>query len=137
MTKQETKTKKKRSTNKVEEVDNRTPIAMALDENVMLWEKEYGKIFKTVIEDDIYIWRKLKRTEYKEITRLVSDMYPDDTQAQNWLRQEEITNTVLLYPFDAEEAIEEAAGICVVISQDCLVRSGFGAISTQYNENLR
>ena len=118
-----------KKTKKERKID--TSMEMSLDDNLIMWKKEYGSIFKTVIEDDIYVWRKLKRTEYKEITKMVSEEYKEDTQAQNWLRQEEITKTVLLYPFDAEEAIEEAAGISVVISQDCLVRSGFGAISTQ------
>lgn len=104
---------------------------LSLDDYLNVWKKQYGSIFKTIIEDDMYVWRKLKRSEYKDITKMVSEAYEDDTQAQNWFRQEEITKAVLLYPFDAEEAIEEAAGISVVISQDCLVRSGFGAISTQ------
>ena len=104
---------------------------LSLDDYLHVWKKQYGSIFKTIIEDDMYVWRKLKRSEYKDITKMVTEAFEDDTQAQNWFRQEEITKTVLLYPFDAEEAIEEAAGISVVISQDCLVRSGFGAISTQ------
>lgn len=102
-----------------------------LEDNIVKWKETYNNVFKTVIEDEIYIWRKLKRSEYKEITKMVSEAYVNDTQAQNWFKQEEITKTVLLYPYDAEEAIEESAGISVVISQDCLVRSGFGAISTQ------
>lgn len=104
---------------------------MSLDDHVMIWKKQFNNIFKTVIEDEVYIWRKLKRSEYKEITKMVAAACGDDTQAQNWFKQEEITKAVLLYPFDAQEAIEESAGISVVISQDCLVRSGFGAISTQ------
>lgn len=113
------------------EIEEAKSFEMTLEDNVMIWKKQYNNIFKTVIEDEIYIWRKLKRSEYKDITKMVAEAYGEDTQAQNWFKQEEITKTVLLYPFDAEEAIEESAGISVVISQDCLVRSGFGAISTQ------
>lgn len=100
------------------------------EEYVENLKKEYKTIFKTSIEDDIYIWRKLKRSEYKDITKQVNQAFSDDPQAQNWYKQELITKTVLLYPSNAEEAIEEAAGIPVVICQDCLIRSGFGAIST-------
>ena len=112
-------------------VDEDDDNEMTLEDYIVEWKEDHNNIFKTVIEDEIYIWRKLKRSEYKEITKMVSEAYKDDTQAQNWFKQEEITKAVLLYPFDAEEAIEESAGISVVISQDCLVRSGFGAISTQ------
>lgn len=115
-----------------EEIEKKeTGLNPPLDEHIAMWRKEHKQIFKTVIQDDIFIWRKLKRSEYKEITKWVSETYKEDSQEQNWARQDEITKTVLLYPIDAEEAIEESAGISVVISQDCLIRSGFGAVTQQ------
>lgn len=115
----------------IEEVKKRDEVVdgYTFEEYIEHLRKEHKTIFSTSIEDDIYIWRKLKRSEYKDITKQVTQAFSDDPQAQNWYKQELVTKTVLLYPLDAEEAIEEAAGIPVVICQDCLIRSGFGAIS--------
>ena len=104
---------------------------LTLEEKIALWRKEYKSIYKTVIDDEIYIWRKIKRSEYVDMHNAIfnNDEIPDDLKF--WIKQEEITKTVLLYPTDADEAIEESAGISTVISQDCLNRSGFGALSQQ------
>ena len=104
---------------------------MTLSERVEIWKKDYKQVFKTAIEDDVYIWRKLKRSEYKEIIAMLNEEYEDDDLLKSWVKQDEITKAVLLYPEDAESAIEESAGISTVISQDCLIRSGFGALSQQ------
>lgn len=103
----------------------------SLNDKITNWKKEYKQVFKTAIEDDIYVWRKLKRSEYKDITMKLDENYPDQEKLKHWLRQDEITKAVLLYPENVEEAIEESAGIATVISQDCLVRSGFGALTQQ------
>ena len=73
----------------------------------------------------------LKRSEYIEIHNSIfnNNELPDDLKF--WIKQEEITKKVLLYPSNVDEVIEESAGIPTVISQDCLNRSGFGAISQQ------
>lgn len=104
---------------------------MTLSERVEIWKKDYKQVFKTAIEDDVYIWRKLKRSEYKEIIAMLNEEYEDDDLLKSWVKQDEITKAVLLYPEDVEAAIEESAGISTVISQDCLIRSGFGALSQQ------
>lgn len=104
---------------------------LSLDQKIALWRKDYKNIYKTVIDDEVYIWRKIKRSEYIEIHNSIfnNEEIPDDLKF--WIKQEEITKAVLLYPYDAEEVIEESAGIPTVISQDCLNRSGFGALSQQ------
>lgn len=104
---------------------------LTLQERVEIWKKDYKQVFKTAIEDDIYIWRKLKRSEYREIITMLDEEYKDDDLMKTWVKQDEITKAVLLYPEDVEAAIEESAGISTVISQDCLIRSGFGALSQQ------
>ena len=104
---------------------------LSLDEKIAQWRKEYKSIYKTVIDDELYIWRKIKRSEYVEIHNAIfnDDDLPDELKF--WIKQEEITKAVLLYPSNAAEVIEESAGIPTVISQDCLNRSGFGALSIQ------
>lgn len=39
---------------------------MSLDDHVMIWKKQFNNIFKTVIEDEVYIWRKLKEVNTKK-----------------------------------------------------------------------
>lgn len=104
---------------------------LTLEEKIAQWRREYKSIYKTVIDDEVYIWRKIKRSEYIDIHNSIfnNQEIPDDLKF--WLKQEEITKTVLLYPSNAEEVIEDSAGIPTVISQDCLNRSGFGALSEQ------
>ena len=104
---------------------------LSLDEKIAMWRKEFKSVFKTVIDDEVYIWRKIKRSEYIEIHNSIfnNNELPDDLKF--WIKQEEITKKVLLYPSNVDEVIEESAGIPTVISQDCLNRSGFGAISRQ------
>lgn len=114
--------------------ETKTELGLPLYEQVEIWKKDHGQVFKTGIQDDLYIWRKLKRTEYKEITLALNEEYgfeEANAQLKTWARQDEIAKTVLLYPEDADKAIEDAAGIATVIAQDCLVRSGFGALSEQ------
>lgn len=104
---------------------------LSLEQKIAQWRKEYKNIYKTVIDDEVYIWRKIKRSEYIDIHNSIfnNEEVPDDLKF--WIKQEEIAKTVLLYPEDAEAAMEESAGIPTVISQDCLNRSGFGALSQQ------
>ena len=34
-------------------------------------KKKYGKVYKTFLADETIIWRKLKRSEYKEIMDII------------------------------------------------------------------
>ena len=104
---------------------------LTLEEKIALWRKEYKSIYKTVIDDELYIWRKIKRSEYVEIHNAIFNSTEISDDFKFWIKQEEITRAVLLYPENADEVIEESAGISTVISQDCLNRSGFGALSQQ------
>ena len=104
---------------------------MSLEEKIASWRKEYKSIFNTVIDDEIYIWRKIKISEYIEIHNSIFNDPELPDELKFWIKQEEITRAVLLYPSNVDEAIEESAGIPTVISQDCLNRSGFGALSQQ------
>ena len=104
---------------------------LSLAEKIAQWRKDYKSIYKTVIDDEVYIWRKIKRRECIEILNCIFKNAEVRDGLKFWLKQEEITKTVLLYPHNVDEAIEESAGISTVISQDCLNRSGFGALSQQ------
>ena len=109
-------------------------IQVAIDKG----KKKFGKVYKTVISDEIIIWRKLKRGEYKDIMNLV--VYKDeekldeegnqiveqtfDEEATYDLRQEEIAKAVILYPNTS--IVEDMAAVADIISTECMIKSGFG-----------
>lgn len=109
-------------------------------------KKKHGKVYKTYLADETIIWRKLKRSEYKEImdiivvkqvAKLDEDGNPlldeegnsimeevDDFDATYDLRQELIAKAVILYPNPS--IVDEMAACADVISTECMIKSGFG-----------
>ena len=109
-------------------------------------KKKHGKVYKTIIADETIVWRKLKRSEYKEIMNLV--VYDEEQQfdengnplldefgnivvevtenqdATYDLRQEEIARAVIIYPSDS--IVEDMAAVADIISTECMIKSGFG-----------
>lgn len=96
-------------------------------------KKKHGRIYKTIIADEVIIWRLLKRSEFKEIMNLV--VYKEETvedengkqviddDATYDLRQEEIAKAVIIYPIGI---VEQMAAVADVISTECMLKSGFG-----------
>lgn len=108
-------------------------------------KKKHGRVYKTIIADEVIVWRMLKRSEYKEIMNLA--IYEEETildeegnpimddnglpvmqevedgEATYELRQEEIAKAVILYP---QGIVEEMAAVADIISTECMIKSGFG-----------
>lgn len=82
------------------------------------FKKEYGQIYKIEIENNVYIYRKLKRKDYVEIMKNGGSILEN---------QETITRTVVIHPLaeQLETLIENNAGVATIISDDALERSGF------------
>ena len=109
-------------------------------------KKKHGKVYRTYLADETIIWRKLKRSEYKEIMDIIvvkqvakldesgnplldeegnSIMEEvDDFDATYDLRQELIAKAVILYPDTS--IVDEMAACADVISTECMIKSGFG-----------
>lgn len=105
------------------------PVEIELtDEQIAKWKAEHGKIFKTVIDGETYIWRRLKRREYIDAMSYRSEENPD---ANVYLRQNIIASIVTLYPTDMEWRIEEYAGLAGEISDRAILESGFNASETE------
>lgn len=98
------------------------------DEQIAAWKAEHGKIFKTTIDGETYIWRRLKRREYVDAMSYRSEENPD---ANVYLRQNIITSIVTLYPTDMAWRIEEYAGLAGEISDRAILKSGFDASETE------
>ncbi len=100
-------------------------------------KKKYGRVYKTIVADEVIIWRMLKRSEFKEVMNMV--VYKDeitvdeegnevvnqvmDDDATYDLRQEEIAKAVILYPVGI---VENMAAVADIISTECMMKSGFG-----------
>lgn len=96
---------------------------------IELWKEEYGKIYKSVIGDDEYIWRRIKRSEYSNVMSLSIGETADE---RIYNRQVAISKAVVLNY--SEEILdikfEELAGLPTVISEEVLEKSGFNLTST-------
>jgi hypothetical protein len=108
-------------------------------------KKKHGRVYKTVIADEVIIWRMLKRSEFKEVMSLVAyreefkvdengnivlDEFGnsiieqvEDPDATYDLRQEEIAKAVIIYPLGI---VEQMAAVADIISTECMIKSGFG-----------
>ena len=101
-----------------------------LKEKINAWKAEHGKIFKTTIDGDEYIWRKLKRKEYVEIMATQENTDKDIDQVI-YARQEKIAKMPVLYPDTIEEDLEKNAGLATTLADEVIAKSGFGNFETQ------
>ena len=108
-------------------------------------KKKHGRVYKTIIADEVIVWRLLKRSEFKEIMNMVvykqepaedengellydengnnimNEIIDDDLTYD--MRQEEIAKAVILYP---QGIVENMAAVADIISEECMIKSGFG-----------
>lgn len=101
-----------------------------LKANIQAWKMEHGKVFKTVIDGEDYIWRKLKRKEYVALMATKADA-DEDLDARIYERQEEISKLVVLFPENISELVDQNAGLATTIADEVIARSGFGITETQ------
>ena len=108
-------------------------------------KKKHGRVYKTIIADEVIIWRLLKRSEFKDVMNqvvyrdefkvdengnIVLDEFGNsivesviDDDATYDLRQEEIAKAVIIYPVGI---VEQMAAVADIISTECMLKSGFG-----------
>lgn len=108
-------------------------------------KKKYGRVYKTIIADEVIIWRLLKRSEFKDVMsktiykqefeegengEFVYDENGEvktvdiiDDEATYDMRQEEIAKAVIIYP---QGIVENMAAVADIISTECMLKSGFG-----------
>lgn len=90
------------------------------------WKKQYGKIYKSIVGDEVVIFRKIKRNEYMQA---MTDIDSEDPM-KVFLRQDMITKMTTLYPNNIDQLIEENGALSTVISNEVLGKSGFNLLST-------
>ena len=108
-------------------------------------KKKYGRVYKTIIADEVIIWRLLKRSEFKEVmskvvyrqefaedeegnliydengNNVMVDIEDEDLTYE--MRQEEIAKAVIIHPVGI---VENMAAVADIISTECMLKSGFG-----------
>lgn len=93
------------------------------------WKKEYGRIFKSVIDGKDYIWRRIKRKEYSSVMAMKDGA---DVDERIYNRQFAIAKLVVLN-IDSEELereLNDLAGLATTISEEVMEKSGFNLSET-------
>ena len=91
-------------------------------------KKDHKEVFITDMAGLQIVWRKLKRSEYKE---LMTTEFSENEELQFLERQEFIAKKVVLYPYNVEELVEEYAGVAEIIATETMLRTGFGLTNTR------
>ena len=119
-------TKKKETVERAEETE-----VIQLSEVEILanqLKEEHGEVFVTNIAGIQIIWRKLKRSEQKEI---MSTKFDDNEDIQYFERQDAMAKKVILYPENVERLLEDYAGVSDIIATETMIKTGFGIANTK------
>ncbi len=103
------------------------------EELVDQWKATYGKIYKSTVDDNDYIWRKIKRAEYKNI--IISDGAVEDIgtngEIEFMVRAEKIAKAIILWPTNIEDVLEDNVGLAQTIAEEAMKKSGFSLSKTE------
>jgi hypothetical protein len=121
-----TATKKKETVERAEEtkVIQLSEVDLLADQ----LKEEHGEVFVTNIAGVQIIWRKLKRSEYKEI---MSTKFDDNEDIQYFERQDAMAKKVILYPENVDRLLEDYAGVSDIIATETMIKTGFGIANTK------
>lgn len=96
-------------------------------------KKQHKKAYMTTIADEKIIWRPLTRGEYKQVMAIGTK--PGEEELTNrevmYLREESVAKAVILYPENADEIVEDLAAVAEIITEECMVKSGFTTKATE------
>jgi hypothetical protein len=86
---------------------------------VLAWKKQYGKIYRTEFEGQIFIWRTINRFEYKQLMSV-----PNTNEL---MREEMICESCVLFPYEYtyESMANEPGGIPSLLAEQIMQKSGF------------
>lgn len=85
------------------------------------WKSRYnGEIYMSDFDDDVFIWRPLRRKEYRDINRV-------EGQADEFYVEESICRLCVIWPenYSSQAMVFGKAGIPSTLSNLILERSGF------------
>ena len=106
--------------------EEKKPIVDVDVKQLEAWKQEFKKLYKTTLTDGtVLIWRRLKRSEYKEFMKQFDSV--DKQEDRLWGREEAVCEACILYPSKEEvkNILEYQAGVATIISDDIFANSGF------------
>lgn len=116
---------------KLQEVQEEIEV-MQKEKSVEVIAEELKKTHKDIYITDIaglkVIWRKLKRSEYKE---LMTTTFSENEELAFLEKQDFVANKVILFPENVEEMLEEYAGVADIIATETMIKTGFGLSNTK------
>lgn len=108
------------------EINNNKPIEVIAED--IKKKNGYKEVYITNVAGINVIWRKLKRSEYKEA---MTTKFNDNEDLEYLDRQDFVAKKVILYPENVDELLEDFAGIADIISTETMVKTGFGVTDTK------
>jgi hypothetical protein len=87
---------------------------LAFKEQVAIWQKEYGSIYTTEINEVFFIFRELTRGEWKQI----EETYEEDDE-----RKEQVCKVAVLYPIIEDYSISLFAGVPELLAMSICTES--------------
>jgi len=85
------------------------------------WKSLHGDVYLTEFDEDVYLWRSLRRKEYKDIMKI--------NGADQYYKEERIVDKVMLYPenYNFMSMTNGKAGVPTLLSELVMEKSGFSA----------
>ena len=106
--KKTTSTKKKVTEEQVEEVVETVKELSPAETAAEKLKEIHGDVFITTVADVEIVWRKLKRSEYKEA---MSIKFDENEDINYFERQDFMAKKVILYPENVDSLLEDYAGV--------------------------
>ena len=105
---------------------------LSFNEKIVYWKAKYKRIFKTEIDKEDYIWRRITRREYTDIA--LNKIDADNSKIDIYEKQYLFCKAAVLYPENIEEVMNECAGIAPTLADEIIFKSGFGEIYPKTEE---
>ena len=104
---------------------------LTLNEKIEYWKNKYKKIYRTIIDDTTFIWRRLNRSEYSSVA---FETYSENQKLDMYEKQYRFCQFCVLYPDNAIDMMNESDGIAPVLADEIVFKSGFGSMFPKTSE---
>lgn len=103
------------------------------NQQINAWKQEFGEVYRTDLNGQVYLWHKLRRKDYIDIMSNAEFSNIENSEVKVFLRQEEILRRGALFPNGEalDYIIENNAGVAANISDEIMLASGFRAVRSE------
>lgn len=92
-------------------------------QQIEAWKKQYGKVFRTVIGSDAFIWHRLSRQDY--VSLMTDENVSDNEDERLYERQVMACKAAILWPENVDKILEDAGCIASNFGGVIMENSGF------------